>query len=294
MMTDGNASATLQNLYQSGRSLLAAAFANHDAHPGREAALLLEQIFGLPRGGLALEGHRPADPALGRLYAETVRRRAKGEPLQYLLGRWEFYSLPFSVGPGVLIPRPETELAVDTALALLKDNSEPVIADLCSGSGCIAIALAKNLPGSLVYAVEKSSQAIEYLYRNRALNQADTVRLVWGDLLCPSACLPRGERFDLIISNPPYIPTSQLPGLQPEVRREPSMALDGGGDGLDFYRVIPPLYFGWLRRGGALVLEIGYDQGQAVTRLLQQNGYRDITLLQDLAGQDRVVWGRRP
>lgn len=292
-MTDGKTPATLKALYQEGRSLLAAAFADDNATPAREAALLLEQIFSLPRGGVALEGHRPADPTLGRLYIELVQRRGAGEPLQYLLGRWEFYSLPFFVGPGVLIPRPETELAVDTALTLLHGNEAPVIADLCAGSGCIAVALAKNLPQSLVYAVEKSRHAMGYLQRNRALNQAENIRAVWGDVFCPAACLPRGEALDLVISNPPYIATRQLPGLQPEVRREPQMALDGGCDGLDFYRAIPPLYREWLAPGGALVLEIGYDQGQAVVELLKSSRYKEVTLLQDLSGCDRVVWGRR-
>lgn len=293
-MTDGNTPISLKALYQKGRSLLAAAFPADGDNPGREAALLLEQVFSLPRGGVALVGDRLADPALGRLYIELAERRAAGEPLQYLLGRWEFYSLPFSVGPGVLIPRPETELAVDTALNLLGGRSAPVIADLCSGSGCIAIALAKNLPDSLVFAIEKSTKAMGYLVRNRELNQVSNIRAVLGDALRPAACLPRGEVLDLVISNPPYIPSRQLQQLQPEVQKEPAMALDGGNDGLEFYRAFIPLYVDWLARKGALVLEIGYDQGQAVSDLMRRCGYRDVTLLKDLAGQDRVVWGRRP
>ena len=169
----------------------------------------------------------------GEELKKAIERRIKGEPLQYILGEWEFYSLPFIVGEGVLIPRPETELLVD--LALKYATKESKIIDLCSGSGAIAIAIAKNTGASL-FALEKYEKALNYLEKNIALNKAN-VKVIKEDLFN----FEPSEKFDIIISNPPYIKKADLASLQKEVRFEPMTALDGGEDGLIFYRHIAKL-----------------------------------------------------
>ena len=220
-----------------------------------------------------------------------VQRRCAGEPLQYILGEWEFYGLPFYVGEGVLIPRADTEALVDEALALCKGLAAPRIADLCSGSGCVAIALAKRLPHASLVAVEYSEEAFVYLERNLARNGVKNVTPVLGDALAQHAVL---RELDLIVSNPPYIRTGELDGLAPEVRREPRMALDGSGDGLWFYRALIPLCRERLKPGGFLAFECGDDQAPRVLELLRENGYGELSTRRDLEGFERVVRGRIP
>lgn len=212
---------------------------------------------------------------------KAVERRISGEPLQYILGEWEFYSLPFIVGKGVLIPRPETELLVDLALKYIKENSRVI--DLCSGSGAIAVAVAKN-SNAKVYALEKYSQAVEYLQKNIALNKAN-VMVIQQDLFEFTS----QEKFDIIISNPPYIKSEVLPSLQKEVQHEPMSALDGGKDGLIFYRHIASMK-SLLNRGGKIIVEIGYDQADDVTEIFKQNGLITETVI-DLSGVQRVIIG---
>lgn len=212
---------------------------------------------------------------------KAVERRISGEPLQYILGEWEFYSLPFIVGKGVLIPRPETELLVDLALKYIKENSRVI--DLCSGSGAIAVAVAKN-SNAKVYALEKYSQAVEYLQKNIALNKAN-VMVIQQDLFEFTS----QEKFDIIISNPPYIKSEVLPSLQKEVQHEPMSALDGGKDGLIFYRHIASMK-SLLNRGGKIMVEIGYDQADDVTEIFKQNGLITETVI-DLSGVQRVIIG---
>lgn len=212
---------------------------------------------------------------------KAVERRISGEPLQYILGEWEFYSLPFIVGKGVLIPRPETELLVDLALKYIKENSRVI--DLCSGSGAIAVAVAKN-SNAKVYALEKYSQAVEYLQKNIALNKAN-VMVIQQDLFEFTS----QEKFDIIISNPPYIKSEVLPLLQKEVQHEPMSALDGGKDGLIFYRHIASMK-SLLNRGGTIMVEIGYDQADDVTEIFKQNGLITETVI-DLSGVQRVIIG---
>lgn len=212
---------------------------------------------------------------------KAVERRISGEPLQYILGEWEFYSLPFIVGKGVLIPRPETELLVDLALKYIKENSRVI--DLCSGSGAIAVAVAKN-SNAKVYALEKYSQAVEYLQKNIALNKAN-VMVIQQDLFEFTS----QEKFDIIISNPPYIKSEVLPSLQKEVQHEPMSALDGGKDGLIFYRHIASMK-SLLNKGGKIIVEIGYDQADDVTEIFKKNGLITETVI-DLSGVQRVIIG---
>lgn len=215
---------------------------------------------------------------------KAITRRIKGEPLQYILGEWEFYSLPFLVGSGVLIPRPETELLVDLILKNIKNNQTFI--DLCSGSGAIAIAVAKNSSAN-VYALEKYPKAIEYLEKNIALNKA-SVNLLKQDVFDFNPKL----KFDIIASNPPYIKTKDLAFLQKEVQLEPMTALDGGDDGLIFYRHIATLKK-HLNAGGKIMVEVGYDIAKEVEALFKESGL-ETEGYNDLNGMQRVIIGTLP
>ena len=209
------------------------------------------------------------------------------------LGEWEFYGLPLRVGPGVLVPRPDTETAVETALELLTGRENPVVADLCSGSGAIALALWSQCPGARVLAVELSPQALLYLRENiEAICQGgrEPVQVVEGDVLL-GLKLPQ---LDLLVSNPPYLTAGEMEELSPEVRREPAMALLGGEDGLLFYREITRLYRRCLKPGGALVYEVGYRQADQVRDILMELGFQQVGCRRDLAGIRRCVFGLYP
>ncbi len=233
------------------------------------------------------EAAQIADFAKGdkNLAEQLVLRRIKGEPLQYLLGEWEFYGLPLYVGPGVLIPRADTEILVDAALQFLKTKPAAQVADLCAGSGCIGLAIQKNAPGCSVTAVEKSPEAFRFLQKNIARLGCD-VHPVQADITAGGF-----GTYDLVVSNPPYICTDVLHSLQTEVQQEPRMALDGGDDGLHFYRAILQHWLPCIRPGGALMVEIGYDQAAAVTQLFINAGLAKVQTLQDYGKNDRVILG---
>lgn len=199
-------------------------------------------------------------------FLAAVRRRASGEPLQYILGSWSFYGRTFLVGPGVLIPRPETELLVHEALRAVANKAHPVIWDLCAGTGCIGLTLALERPDAQVFLLEKFSDAFSYLEKNRCALGAGNAALLQADVLSEPPELPRP---DLIVSNPPYVPTPELPLLQAEVQAEPATALDGGADGLCFFRAIRRFWLPRLCGGGVLLLECGDGQGKAVADLLR-------------------------
>ncbi len=215
---------------------------------------------------------------------ELLSRRENGEPLQYILGEWEFYSLPFFVGPGVLIPRPDTEILCDVAIEFAGDR-EVCCIDLCSGSGCVAIALEKNCKNATVFALEKYEQALEFLGKNIARNESG-VRAVKGDVTEPG----KGE-YDLILSNPPYIRSGDLKTLEKEVQKEPKTALDGGEDGLYFYRQILKNYLPCLKAGGMMAVEIGFDQAAEVSELFSSAGLQNVGVRKDFGGNERVVFG---
>lgn len=215
---------------------------------------------------------------------EMCKRRLAGEPLQYILGEWEFYSLPFYTGKGVLIPRPDTETLCDYAIELLGQRPADVI-DLCAGSGAISVTVAKHCPNARVWAVEKSPEAFDYLKRNIKRNGA-SVTPILGDITAESF----GE-YDLILSNPPYIKSGEIPHLQKEVGYEPAMALDGGEDGLFFYREILKNWLPRLKKGGALAVEIGFDQAEEVKKLFADAGLSEVGSKKDLAGVERVIFG---
>lgn len=251
-----------------------------------DARCLLEFVLNLNPTQYLLNRSEEVDSACAEKFLSLVERRSNGEPLQYILGKWEFMGLPFYVGEGVLIPRPETEMLVEYALDFLKDKKNPVVIDLCSGSGCIAISVAKHLPNAKIYAVEKSDLAFSYLKKNIWLNCVFNVSAVHGDIF--DRTLLSEIKPDLILSNPPYIRSPEIASLQSEVRNEPSMALDGGEDGLIFYREIAN---GWLDRlgtGGAIAVECAEDQTEDIIRMFsEKTQYAEA--FNDLSGLPRMV-----
>lgn len=217
--------------------------------------------------------------------ADCLWKLKTGEPLQYVVGKWDFYESEFYVGEGVLIPRPETEELVDLAVKYLKTVTNPVVIDLCSGSGCIGISIAKAVTDSKVYCIEKSKEAFRYLEKNA--KDCNNVVLINDDIFNDIDI----ENADLIISNPPYIKTSDLANLQDEVKKEPQMALDGGNDGLDFYRIINTSWTSKLKPNGVLMLEIGEDQGKDIVDVLTE--FNNVKVKKDMYGNDRMVVAKR-
>lgn len=238
------------------------------------------------------------DPRLddGPSAAETARlsalaeRRAAREPLQYILGEWDFMDFTLKVGPGVLCPRADSEIVCESALALLQGRERPVVYDLCAGTGCLGLGIMRHSPGALVTCVEKSPEAWHYLTANTAQTG---VRTVQADVFTYYKTLP-AEGADLIISNPPYLTGAEMRALMPETAQEPAMALDGGADGLDFYRLLTEKYRDAVRPGGWLVLEIGYAQGPAVLALGAACGWVNTSCRKDYGGNDRAVLLQKP
>jgi len=253
-----------------------------------EAEWLLCAATGMDRVGLYLNFEKPlSDEELGR-YRAMVARRGKREPLQHILGTQEFYGLEFEVTADVLIPRHDTETLVSEALRLMPGAG--TLLDIGTGSGCIAISLAKTLPTAQVTAVDISSAALEVAHRN-AVRHGVEIAFLQGSLYEP---LP-GRKFDLIVSNPPYIPSHDVENLQPEVRDyDPRTALDGGLDGLDFYRTLIPSSVEFLTPEGWLLVEIGAGQADDVQALFRScSAYTASITAQDPAGIVRVVGGQR-
>ena len=231
-------------------------------------------------------------PAVVERLERAVDERAARRPLQYILGNWDFLHLNLKVGEGVLIPRPDTEILCETAADFLRKTGavRPRVLDLCAGSGCVGLGVASLYDGVAVTAVERSPEALAFLRQNVAESglAADVVE---GDVLvAPPADL---GRFDVIVSNPPYIPTADLPYLMPEVQCEPRMALDGGADGLMFYRAIMAHWLPLLKDGGLLAVEIGQGQEQDVAALFAAAGLQNVTATPDLSGILRVVSGQK-
>jgi len=254
----------------------------------REAELLLATVLKLDRVGLYLNFDRPLSEAERHSYRELVEQRGRREPLQYILGETEFFSLPFKVVPGVLIPRADSEVLVEEALRLLDSRTQGAVLDIGTGSGALAIAIAHERECLQVRGVDVSATALQVARDNAERNGVDG-RTEWleQDLfaLAPGA-------YALVVSNPPYIPSADIPGLMPEVRDfEPHLALDGGSDGLDAYRALARQAGQLLQPGGWLLVEVGFDQAAAVSKLWEQAGLTEIFVRRDYAGIERVVGG---
>ena len=250
--------------------------------PAFGVSVRMEDLLNLPRNPEITVPETVLKPEEEEKLFSAAKKRTEGYPLQYIIGNWEFFGRIFFVGEGVLIPRPETELLCETVLKYFSRTMPPKIVDLCSGSGCIAITLAKELGGADVTAVELYDGAFEYLEKNNAFH-GNCVKTLRKDALEPF-----GE-FDCIVSNPPYITGEEMEELQTEVTFEPKTALFGGTDGLDFYRAIAKNWFEHINEGGLIVFEIGDTQGKAVKEILMENGYKDAGIIKDYEGRDRVV-----
>lgn len=258
-----------------------------------DAELLLGEALGLDRIKLIIEAERVLEDAeLGR-YRELIKRRRNGEPIAYILGRREFFALPFRVDRRVLIPRPDTEILVETALEQTRERHLYGRAlDLCTGSGCVAIAFAKARPTWRVTAVDVSPDAAALARENsRRAGTVHNLAILEGDLFAP---LASDAELELITANPPYIPSAEIETLDVDVRDyEPRLALDGGKDGLDIIRRLLAEAPRHLAPNGVLTMEVGFDQAPVVSDLFVEAGFRDVTRAKDLAGVERVVTGHR-
>lgn len=260
--------------------------------PEVDARLLLGHVVGREHLELVLEAERLLTPHEQATFADLLRQRVARCPLQILLGEVEFYGRPFKVSPGVLIPRPETEVVVEAALAFLDVSSPLRAADIGSGAGVIGITLATERPLLTVSCVDRAPEAAALTLANAArLDVFARVQVLRGDGMAP---LARGA-FDLVVSNPPYLPRDLIATLEPEVRdHDPELALDGGPDGLAVIARLLADAGSVLKPEGHLVLEIGHDQAAAAARLAAMHGWRKVAFRPDLTGCDRVLLARRP
>ena len=254
-----------------------------------EAELLLCHVLDTNRALLLAHDTDSIDADKAEAYRTLVARRKAGEPFQYLLGSANFMGLDFIVTPDVLIPRFDTERLVEKALELLQPIARPIVLDICTGSGAIAVAISHYKPDAAVYAGDISEAALKVAEQNnQCLNTHVSFRQ--GNLLEPFDDL--NGTVHLLISNPPYITTQEMQELPIDVQQEPYLALWGGEDGLDFYRILSAKAPLLLCAGGWLMFEIGWKQGAAVSSLMQQQGFQNVAVLQDWQGNDRVVVGQ--
>lgn len=257
--------------------------------PRTDAELMLADALGVDRVRLVIDFDKPLGKDELALFRTKIARRAAGEPLAYVLGRREFYGRRFQVDPRVLVPRPETEELVELALAALPKDRPGTLLDLCAGSGCVGLSIAAERPLVQVTLVELEPGALEVTKANAAALGLSTVEALQGDLFAPLG----DRRFDVIVSNPPYVKRGELPSLQREVQKEPKLALDGGEDGLDVLRRLVAKVPSHLSEGGLFACEIGEEQGPAVRALCEQAGLLEVTVRPDWARHDRYVLGRR-
>lgn len=258
--------------------------------PRLDAEVLLSHILGKDRLYLYTHFDQPLTPDELTMYRNYVKKRVMRQPVAYIIGLKEFMGLAFKVNESVLIPRPDTETLVEDAAQRLRGVDKPVVADLGTGSGAIIISVLHMLGSAEGFAVDISPQAL-YIAKENAIHNgvADRLTLKEGDLYSPL----QGLQFDAILSNPPYIPAADISGLAPEVRQEPRLALDGGGDGLSFYRRIMAEGPSFLKPGGFIAVEVGAGQAPAVAELARQNGLTQTKIIKDLAGIERVVIAAR-
>jgi release factor glutamine methyltransferase len=262
-----------------------------------DAELLLSHVLNKNRAWLITHIHDALEGKNLQFFEGAVDRRARREPLQYIIGKQEFWGLEFRVTPDVLIPRPETELIIESALAIARDRHGPLtIIDLCTGSGCIAVSLAKELPSAQIIATDTSEKALGVARTNaRAQNVAERIRFFEGDLFEPLETLAVHGRVDIIVTNPPYIRAGDLNTLQAEVRDyEPETALIAGPDGTEVHRRIIGAAPHYLKPRGILIMEMGMGQSGALAAMIrEQEQYGSFEVLKDLAGIERVLVARK-
>ena len=259
--------------------------------PVIDARLLVEAAAGVTRTDLVTDPYRPLAPEQAATLDAYVERRSRREPVSHILGRKGFWKIMLQVTPDVLTPRPETEVIVDHALRAFAEHERFTLADLGVGSGAIALAILAERPGARALGIDVSEEALAVARDNAAhLGLEGRIALLRGDWTSGL----EGDAFDLVVANPPYIRSAEIAGLDPEVREhEPRLALDGGEDGLRDYRVLAPEVLRVLKPGGLLLVEIGHDQGEAVSALFHAAGAQAVGVLKDLANRDRVVTGRK-
>lgn len=281
---------TIGNLLKEGASILKEA-GSPSAY--LDAQILLCHIAGLSKVDIIRDRDKSLGEDISERFFQLIEERKMGKPIQYITGHQEFMGLDFYVHENVLIPRPDTEILVEKVSQLLKNKENLEIADVCTGTGAIAVSLAYYIPDSFVYASDISHHAVECCRRNIDKHGLESrMKLLQGDLLEPLFEEGLEGRLDALVSNPPYISKNDMETLPLSVRGfEPHLALYGGGEGLDFYIKILKDAARLLKKGGLLAFEIGYDQGPALTKLIEDKGsYRDIRIEKDLAGLDRVVY----
>lgn len=276
---------TVFELFERGKALLSVAGINNFSN---EARWIFEDVFSCSREYLIFHSNDEVNLTDASNFFGKINKRASGFPVQYVIGSWDFYDESFDVGEGVLIPRPETELLVDFALDYIKDIKNPVVFDLCAGSGCIGLSVAKNCPEAKVFLVEKSSEAYFYLEKNLKKIGCGNAKLICGDVFegFQAFDLPKP---DLILSNPPYIESDDIEGLQSEVHYEPTMALDGGKDGLIFYRAIAEKWLPFCKGGAAV--ECGEGQADSIKSMFS-SAFAETYSMKDFNDIERVVIGK--
>ena len=258
-----------------------------------KAKILLADLLDKSKEYLMIHSDDEIDEKINKIFIERIERLKNNEPIQYIINKQEFMGFEFFVDKNVLIPQPDTENLVEEVILISekikKDNKDELrILDMCTGSGAIAISLSKLIKKSLVYASDISKKALEIADENSNKNNSN-VLFFESNLFSK---IPKIYKFDIIVSNPPYIETETIKTLSEEVKNEPMLALDGGEDGLDFYRKITKDAKRYLNKDGYLAFEIGYNQRMAVENILKENGYKNIYSRKDLGGNDRIVVGQ--
>lgn len=262
-----------------------------------DSTLILSKLLDKDKSYIYAFGDEEVSEDVGNTFIELMEKRKAGYPLQYILGEWEFMGLDFYLEEGVLIPRPETEILIEYIIEEINNRYEGKdinILEIGIGSGAISLSIANYCQNALLYGVDISPIAIKVGNINKERLKLSNVNFYLGDLFQGISELKMEEKFHIIVSNPPYIARDEIDTLQKEVKdHEPRIALDGGIDGLDFYRRITKESKIYLAEGGLLIYEIGYKQGEDVKAILEEEGFRHIELLKDFQGLDRVVMGRR-
>lgn len=252
-----------------------------------EAKQIIKHVTGYSNAQILAHYTQQLSEFQENLLTVIIKQRLVHYPLQYIIGRWNFYGHEFFVGPGVLIPRSDTETLMDVCMEKLSNKDEAEVLDLCSGTGCIGIAISAERQGTHVTLVEKYDEALTYLNKNIEHNGV-SVEVIKGDIFERAAA---DKKYDLIVSNPPYITDSDMETLQPEVKLEPTTALAGGRDGLDFYRAIIGGYKDSLKEGGTLAFEVGINQAASVALMMSAAGFSEVQTRADMNDIDRVVFG---
>lgn len=257
-----------------------------------EAYFITEKALSLSKTQMLLKFADEVTYEQSKIALSAAEKRISGIPVQYCIGEWDFYGETYKVGEGVLIPRPETEELCEIVINELKHKVNSTIIDLCSGSGCIGITVGNNVPDSTVFLVEKSEDALKYLKQNtKNLCEIGQVYVVHGDVLNPDSFDKVFSKVDVIVSNPPYIKSEEIATLQKEVQQEPRMALDGGADGYDFYRVICAEWHRYLKEDGLIAFECGENQAEYICTLFNEDLF-ETQIIKDFNGIDRFVLGR--